>query len=77
MEKNKKKNKYNRINFLKTFFEEEEGYEEKKVNGFWLIKCWDGNYKQWRVNIYDKESYKNYKDNKKDNKNELFYYKKT
>lgn len=45
--------------FLLTFFESEEGYEEKEVNGWWLVKHWDGNVNRWAVSIYSKESIDN------------------
>ena len=44
-----------------TFFKEIEGYEEKEVNGFWLIKQFDGNSGGWVVHLYSPESYGNYK----------------
>jgi len=47
--------------FLMSFFENKEGYEEKKVNNHWLIKQWDGNNKIWTVFLYPEESYQNYK----------------
>lgn len=50
-----------RISFLKSFFEKDEGYEIKEVNGFWLVKYWDGNFKRWWVAVYTKESYESYK----------------
>lgn len=55
--------KYNdiKVDFYLTFFEEVEGYDEQEVNGFWLIKQFDGNTKKWTVHLYSKESYKNYK----------------
>ena len=49
----------NRQNFLLTFFQG-EGYEEKEVNGYWLVKQWNGNTKNWQVAIYTKESFENY-----------------
>ncbi len=50
-----------RLEFYMSFFDQEEGYEEKEVNGFWLIKQWQGNENKWKVSLYPKESYKNYK----------------
>lgn len=46
--------------FLLTFFDKDE-YQEKEVNGFWLIKSWNGNVENWQVGIYTQESYENYK----------------
>lgn len=59
IEKSEENNK-NRMGFLLSFFDG-EGYEEKKVNGFWLIKHWNGNIKAWRVSIYTEESHEKYK----------------
>lgn len=50
-----------RREFYLTFFGSEEGYEEKEVNGFWLIKHWDGNSKKWIVDLYSLESFEKYK----------------
>lgn len=47
--------------FFKGFFKQEEGYEELKVNNFWLIKHWDGAQKIWVVYLYTDEGYRNYK----------------
>lgn len=56
------KSNNSRVEFLLTFFKQEEDkYEEMEVNGFWLIKQWDGSAKKWSVHIYPKESYNNYK----------------
>ena len=49
-----------RQEFLLTFFIG-DGYEEKEVNGWWLVKHWDGNTKDWTVFIYTPESYRKYK----------------
>ena len=46
--------------FLLTFFDEDK-YQEKEVNGFWLIKQWNGDREKWQVAIYSKKSYLNYK----------------
>jgi len=61
MSKNSKTNN-NRMEFLLTYFKQEtEQYEELEVNGWWLIKQWNGGAKKWEVHIYSPESYKNYK----------------
>lgn len=49
-----------RQNFLLTFFDKDE-YTEQEMNGFWLVKQWNGGSKQWQVAIYTQESYYNYK----------------
>lgn len=54
----------NRRQFLLTFFDKENGYTEKEINGFWLIKHWNGNSKKWVVDIYTQKSYNNYKNAK-------------
>jgi len=46
--------------FLLTFFEG-EGYAEKEVNGFWLIRSISGNTGEPQVAIYTKENFENYK----------------
>ena len=53
-----------RQEFLLTFFPILEGYDEKEVNGFWLIKQYNGNLKHWEVHIYSKKSFENYTNNK-------------
>ena len=50
----------NRQDFLLSFFND-EGYQEKEVNGFYLVKQWNGNNKSWQVAIYPKQSYENMK----------------
>ncbi len=57
--KQKKDNKV-RQDFLLTFFEQDI-YQEKEVNGFWLIKQWNSDAQKWQVAIYTKESFSNYK----------------
>jgi hypothetical protein len=53
MSRNKNKQRLNRQRqeFLLTFFDKDE-YQEKEVNGFWLVKHWNGNSKRWQVAIY-------------------------
>ena len=46
--------------FLLTFFNG-EGYEEKEVNGFWLVKQIAGDTGTPQVAIYTKEAFENYK----------------
>ena len=47
--------------FLMSFFDNVEGYEEKKVNGHWLVKQWDGHNNVWVVFLFSEVSFK--KDN--------------
>jgi len=57
----KKKNNENKRLFLLSFFENEEGYEEKQINeNWWLVKHWDRGRQIWKVHIFSKESYENY-----------------
>lgn len=51
----------NRQAFLLTFFDKEPKYQEKKVNGFWLIKQFNGDTKNWQVAVFTEESFKSYK----------------
>ena len=53
-----------RQEFLLTFFPILEGYDEKEVNGFWLVKQWNGRFKNWEVHVFSEESFKNYIDNR-------------
>ncbi len=46
--------------FLHSFFDR-DGYQEKQVNNFWLIKHWEGNLNKFVVYLYTDETYKNYK----------------
>lgn len=45
--------------FLRTFFNDSEGYREIEVNGFWLIR-WQ-NKDKWTISIYTQEKMANYK----------------
>lgn len=56
-----KKISNNTSEFLMTLMNDKETYQEKEVNGFWLIKKWNGNIKKWEVNVFTNESYRNYK----------------
>jgi hypothetical protein len=57
---NKKNTNRIRRDFYLTFFKKQDGYEELQVNGYWLIKQFDGGTKEWTVHLYSPESYKNY-----------------
>lgn len=53
----------NHIQFFKTFFgvlDSDDTYMEREVNGWHLIRHWDGNKKQMTIDVYSKESYRNY-----------------
>ena len=47
----------NRNKFLLSFFKSVEGKEAMEINGFVLLKHWDGNMNEWSVSIYSQESY--------------------
>lgn len=46
-----------RHRFLLTFFDPDEKYQEKEINGFHLIKQFNSRYLTWEVAIYTKEAY--------------------
>ena len=51
--------------FLLGFFHQEVDKNEAiKLNGFILFKHWDGNIKNWTVDIFSKESFQNMMDRK-------------
>jgi hypothetical protein len=53
----------NHKKFFATFFEgnkHDEGYAEREVNGWWLIRHWDGNANAYTIDVYSPESYRNY-----------------
>lgn len=57
-----KRKNYNWLNkirhqFLLTFFDNENNYQEKEVNGFMLIKQFDTATSNWQVAIYTKKSF--------------------
>ena len=57
----------NHIAFFKTYFgvlDTDHTYMEREVNGWWLIRHWDGNKQQMTVDLYSAESYRNYNRNK-------------
>lgn len=48
-----------RHDFLLTFFDEKSGYATKEVNGFILVKQWNGNTNSWNVAIYTPKAFRN------------------
>jgi len=48
----------NRQKFLLSFFPDRPGYETKEMNGFVLVKQYDGNTGRWIVAVYTPEGYK-------------------
>lgn len=61
----KKVRRHTRKMFYRSFFtnkKEDSKYEEKEVNGFYLIRFWDGTKEEWTVNLLSAESYRAYKD---------------
>lgn len=49
-----------RRDFLLTFFDKEEGYETKQVNGWWLVKSWNGTSRLWQIAIYSQKAFDAY-----------------
>lgn len=47
----RKRRNQQRQDFLLTFFDKNK-YTQKEVNGFWLVKQWNGDFKRWQVAIY-------------------------
>lgn len=60
----KQRRNQQRHDFLLTFFNKNE-YSEKEVNGFWLVKHWNGSSKKWQVAIYPKGHLKRRQDYQK------------
>jgi len=62
--KDSEKKERNRIRqqFLLSFFENEPKYQEQNINGFWLIKQFNGNTEKWQVGIYTEDTFKRYKE---------------
>lgn len=56
----RKETKDTRQEFLLTFFDKDE-YQEKEVQGFWLVKQYQGQLGKWVVGIYNQENFKRYK----------------
>lgn len=54
---NKQRLNKQRQDFLLTFFKEDK-CQGKEVNGFWLVKQWNGNTGNWQVAIYPKGRFK-------------------
>jgi len=61
----KQKNSHTRQEFLLTFFNPQEKYETREVNGYILLKHPNGNTGGSEVAIFTKESYKKYFEYKK------------
>jgi hypothetical protein len=60
--KNKLIRDHTKQDFLLTFFDKENRYEEKEVNGYWLIRQFNSETGNWQVAIYTPESYKRRKE---------------
>jgi len=57
-----KKEKLERqIELLKKFNQEEDYYEEKKIDNKWYIKSFNGGTKRWQVSIFEEDKFKKYK----------------
>ena len=44
--------------FLLTFFEEPHVYSHKEINGWVLVRQFNGSSKRWQVAIFSKEAFK-------------------
>jgi len=65
--------KDNKRNFLLRFFKQDkEQYESLEINGFVLVKHWDGNMQRWSVDIFTPESFLAMKERKKLQRETLF-----
>ena len=42
---------------LQTYFTLPHRYEPKEINGFWLVRYWDGNNESWEVAVYTPEAF--------------------
>lgn len=51
----------NRHNFYLSFFSGESKYEEKEINGFWLVKSWNPEKNCYQASLFDQESFSRYK----------------
>jgi len=52
-----KETKKHRKDFLLTFFDEREANQHKFMNGFVLFKHFNGDNKNWQVDIFTEESW--------------------
>ena len=50
-------NNQRRQNFLLTFFNDIQEYQIKEINGYILVKQYNGATKRWEVAIYTEESF--------------------
>lgn len=60
MKQPQKQHWYDKIrrDFLLSFFDKENKYQEKEINGFFIIKQFSNKLMNWEVAIYTKESYR-------------------
>jgi hypothetical protein len=60
MKKDKKKRNRTRHDFLLTLFpDKKEEYSEIELNGYHLVRQWNGGSREWEVAIWTKESWIN------------------
>lgn len=55
---NHKVNNQRKHSFLLTFFNDIKEYQTKEINGYVLVKQYNGTTKRWEVAIYTKESFR-------------------
>lgn len=56
----KQKTKQRRKDFLLSFFSKPDKFEHKEVNGFVLVKHYNGQLKNWYVDIYTPDTFQNF-----------------
>ena len=62
MSKEKREGRQRHKEFLKSFFSKIYNQtEHKSIHGFVLFKHWNGNTKEWTVDLFTKESFKKMK----------------
>lgn len=57
MSKNKQRLNRQRREFLLTFFDPTPKYQTREINGFVLVKQWNGMLNLWEVAIYTKDAF--------------------
>ena len=51
-----------RNDFYLSFFDDKKEYEEKEINGFWLVRTFNPVTNKCQVMLYTRESFKAYKE---------------
>lgn len=58
---NKKIQTETRNNFYLSFFKNKSEYQEKEINGFYLVKSYNTETRQCQGSLYNKDSFNQYK----------------